>query len=187
MKYLTPELLLRFRSADPDVADRATAEWEVALARYSRYYSRIKSKLPPSARRFHNECGLHDADVFAPALIPAKGRNGRRRELVIVTQNINTLYAEHLNTLITLRYTLADDPVIETPLGTEPFDQAQPQWLYDEWSLLRPGVFCHSIFISDGRVIRIPCREFQYDVAPLVLPAENGKGSSKTRKKAVPA
>jgi len=173
--------------ASRNVADRATDEWEEALARYGRYYNRIKGKLPSSVRRFHDECSLHDADVFAPALISPKGRNGRRRELVIVTQNINTLYAEHLNTLITLRYTLADDPVIEMPAGTKDFDQAQPQWLYDEWSLVRPGVFCHAIFISDGRVIRIPCREFQYDIASLVLPAENGKAASKSKKKAVPA
>jgi hypothetical protein len=186
MKYLTPKLLLRFRSHDPDLADRATDEWEDALARYGRYYNRIKGKLPAAVRRFHDECCLHDADVFAPALISPKGRNGRR-ELEIVTQNINTLYAEHLNTLITLRYALAGDPVIRTPAGTEDFGQSRPQWLYDEWSLVRRGVFCHDILLSNGQVISTRFRQFQYQIAPLVLPAERGKAVSKVKKKAVPA
>ena len=50
----------------------------------------------------------------------------------------------------------------------------QPIWLYDEIDLVSPGVFSHSILVSNGLVVTIHFREFRYHIAPLLTPARNG-------------
>ena len=50
----------------------------------------------------------------------------------------------------------------------------QPIWLYDEIDLIEPGVFSHSILVSNGLVVTIHFREFHYHIAPLLTPARNG-------------
>jgi hypothetical protein len=163
MKYFTPELLLRFRSEDDDIADAASEEWERAIARYRRRFRKLRPSLPESVRKFHDEYCLHDAEVCAPARLP-----GGQQDVIIVTQNLDTLFPEHLNTLITLQYAVAEAPVIERCPEADAFYQRHPIWLYDEFDVIEPGVFSHEILISTGRVIKIRFRDFRYQVAPIV-------------------
>jgi hypothetical protein len=98
--------------------------------------------------------------------------------VVIVAQNIDTLYAEHLNTLMFLQYAVTVEPMIEGPVESPPFHAAQPIWLYDEIDLVEPGVFSHEILISDGRVVKLRFRDFQYYIASLILPQQlDGKAT----------
>jgi hypothetical protein len=173
MKYFTPELYIQGNSPDEDVVDRAVEEWERANKRYLRRYKKIKGLLPESFCKFHDECCLHDADVFGPAWLSMQTLPWGFRDLVIVAQNVNTLFAEHLNTLMFLQYALSAEPVIERPGPETFFHKGQAIWLYDEVDVLEPGVFLHEIFIRDGRVVKLRFRDFRYHIGLAEGDAEN--------------
>ena len=94
--------------------------------------------------------------------------------MTIIAAQENTLIPEFLNTLAILQYTVTAPPVIERPVESEVFSYVQPIWLYDEIDLIEPGVFSHSILVSNGLVVTIHFREFHYHIAPLLTPARNG-------------
>jgi hypothetical protein len=170
MKFFTPELYVQGNSNDDDVVDWVEAEWERRIKRYKRHYKKIEAQLPPMLRRFNDEQCLHDADVFAPAVLPRNAPwNGQ--EVVIVAQQTNTLVPEYINTLAILQYTITAAPVIETPLESPVFKTGRPHWLYEEVDVVEPGVFSHEILTSDGRVIKLLFSDFTYHIAPLCLPA----------------
>jgi len=182
MKFFTPELYVRFGSSDDDVALPAHEEWEQVIKRYRRHYKKIETQLPLALRKFHDEQCLHDADLFAPAILPANAPwNGP--EVVIVAQQVNTLFPEFINTLAILQYTITTDAVVEVPLQAEIFRKVQPIWLYDEVDVVEPGVFSHEILVSDGRVIKLRFRDFNYHIAPLCLPTAAAEAPTPSKKR----
>src|SRR5947208_16889239 len=120
-------------------------------------------------RRFHDEQSLHDANVFTPAVLTGSVP-WKPPEVVIVAQQVNTLIPEFLNTLAILHYSITADPIVAVPLQAEAFHGSNPIWLYDEVDVVEPGVFSHEILVSDGRVIKLLFRDFNYHIAPLCLP-----------------
>jgi hypothetical protein len=168
MKFFPPELYVRYCSPDPAVASAAEDEWERAIRRCNRHYKKIKPELPESVRDFLDKQCLHDAEVFAPARLPQPALPGSREDVILVTQNVNTLIPASLNTLITLQYAVTEEPLVETPVASDVFHQANPIWLYDEFDVLENGVFSHEILLSTGRVLTIRFRAFRFQVASLV-------------------
>jgi hypothetical protein len=163
MKYLLPQLYVDFNSPDPSIAEEADAAFDQADALARRQWQEIKKYFPANVVRFAEEQLLHDADVLTPARLA----NG---EIILVAQQANTLSADFLNTLIFLHYVPAKEPTVEIPVVSSVFNRTQPHWLWDEFDLVEPGVFTHSILISDGRVVTIYFRDFHYDLAELVAP-----------------
>lgn len=186
MKYFTPELFARFNSSDDAIALAAHDEWERQLKRYGRHYKKIEAQLPPMLRKFDSEQCLHDADVFAPALLPGNAP-WKAPTVIIVAQQINTLFPEFLNTLAILEYTITANPVVEIPLPVPVSRQVQPIWLYEEVDVIAPGVFTHEILISDGRVIKLQFRDFNYHIAPLCLPAQETAQTAEAAQPPTPA
>ena len=62
MKFFTPQLMERFGSSDPEIADQADAQWEQAGDRYDAYLTQIEPDLPPGnpCRRRKSRQPLHD-------------------------------------------------------------------------------------------------------------------------------
>lgn len=166
MKYFLPELYVQLNSADEVLADAAEEALDRASEQYNQRWAEIGPLLPPSVVRFYEEQNLHDADVFAPARFagPSFPLGG---DVVIVAQQINTLYADFINTLAFLSYTAPEEPRVELPVRSPVFKVVQPIWLYDEFDAIAPGLFTHSIFISDGRIVTIRFRDFHCHVAKL--------------------
>lgn len=175
MRYFTPELLLRFRSLDDDVADTAEAAWEQAIKRYRRHWKKISPQLPESVRRFHDEYCLHDADVFGPAKLSVQTLPWGFHDVVLVAQPLNPSFPEHPNTLLFLQYAMAAEPIVEVPVRADAFHLERPTWLYDEFDLIEPGVFVHEILLSDGRVVKLRFRELRFHLATIIEPAEEGR------------
>ena len=65
MRYLTPELLARYRSPDNDVAEVASGQWEQAAADYNAELNALRPFLPAGVRTLLD----HEVD-----LRPVKGR-----------------------------------------------------------------------------------------------------------------
>ena len=195
MKYFTPELYVLGNSPKEADWERQDAEWERQIKRYQRHYRKIKKLLPESVRRFHDDYELHDADVFGPARFSNGARSSKSDEVVLVAQNTDTLYAEHLNTLMILHYTITAKPIVELPVPSDVFHPGHAVWLYDEIDVVKAGDFLQEVLLSDGRVLKIRFREFRLEIAPLVGPVKYAdlkkllgqKAASKSKKKAVPA
>ena len=83
-----------------------------------------------------------------------------------------------------LFYSVADDPVIETPVSSEVFHPAQPIWLYEEVDVVESGLFSHEILVSDGRIIKIRFTDFHYSIVPLKQEAAAANRQKPARRKA---
>jgi hypothetical protein len=66
MKYMTPDLIARFRSEDDAVAEPAVEEWERRGEAYRTRLAAIAPTVPPGVRRLLRY-PLHDARVLAIA------------------------------------------------------------------------------------------------------------------------
>ena len=187
MKYFTPELYVRINAASDDEAEAAHDEWERAGQRYRRRYKKIESQLPEALRKFHDEQCLHDADWCGLAQLPPYTFPLNSPGVTIVARQVNTLVPEFLNTLAILQYTVTAPPVIEKPVESDVFSDVQPKWMYDEIDLIEPGVFSHSILVSNGLVVTIQFREFRYHIAPLLDAARNGAAAEQVRPKSASA
>jgi len=165
MKFFLPELYIQLNSGDEDLADVAEEEIDRASDQYNQHWERIKSQLPASVLRFYNEQFLHDADVFAPAVVSQGGFLGQAGNVVLIAQQINTLNADFVNSLACLRYEVCEPPTVTLPVASEVFNRVQPIWLYDEFDVEAPGKFIHRILLSDGRVIQLVFRAFDYEIA----------------------
>lgn len=170
MKFFLPHLYVQLNSPDEALGDLAEEELELASERYSRHWDSIKPQLPANVVRFYEEQMLHDADVLTPARFTGATALWNQGDVILVAQQINTLNADYLNTLILLRYVVTEEPRVEVPVQSDVFDRSQPTWEYDEFDLAGTGVFTHSIFLSDGRVVTIHFREFHYYLANLIAP-----------------
>jgi hypothetical protein len=167
MRFFRPELYVQGNSSDDDLVDEAEVALEQASADYNRHWAEITAQMPSAVVQFHDEQNLHDADVFAPAQFAGPG-SPLGGDVLIVAQQINTLYAGFINTLALLSYATTEPPRVELPIRSPVFNPVQPIWLYDEFDVIRPGVFTHSILISDGRIVTIQFRDFRYYLANLL-------------------
>ena len=113
---------------------------------------------------------MHDALVFGPAWKSGPDGDGAG-EVVIVASMFGTLDPPHDNTLIFLHYRVPDEPHVEVPLPSDVFNRVQPHWIWDEFDLIEPNLFAHSILISRRRPSGDdPLPGFRCSVAPLVNP-----------------
>jgi hypothetical protein len=105
--------------------------------------------------------------------------------VTIIARQENTLIPEFVNTLAILQYAVTGPPTIETPVKSKVFSDVQPIWLYDEIDAVSPGVFSHSILVSNGLVVTIHFRDFRYLIAPLLTPNRNRASSEERRSEIV--
>ena len=162
MRFFTPELYRQFNSSDDEVADRADAAWEKALADYDKHFTGIKDRLPSLVKSLA-ELRLHDAEVVAPIEEIASGGSGPAAE-VPPTQQAPTWSAmavmtlKHQGEFLTLIYSLWDRIRQDSPPPDWPFSQHPVYWLYDELDLSPDSNWpiIHRVLFSDGSVIEIP-------------------------------
>jgi hypothetical protein len=167
MKFFLPEHYVRLHSPDEDVSDWAERELEKASERYEQHLARIKPRLPATVARFMEATSLHDAEVFAPARISQPIGAWQAGDVVLVTQQVNTLFPETLHTLAFLHYQGCEEVRIECPCPSDVFHPAQPTWLYDEFDVEPNGHFSHCILLTDGRMFHHRFRHFHWYFAPL--------------------
>jgi hypothetical protein len=164
MKFFTPDLYLRFNSADDAVADAANEDWEEALAAYRSHLERIYDGLPTQLRKL-TELDLHDRELLSfEKAIPFMGFSSARPNGQSGWSTMAILSLGRTEEIVTLVYTLSDQ-IRETPKNAEwPFSRVKPHWLYDEidrdagrdLSGHRQVRYVHRILLSDGQTLEIP-------------------------------
>ena len=160
MMYFTPDLFARLNSSRNDAVSRAEREWEDAVQRYRKHFARIAADLPEELRRFCSEVYPHDAEIIG--LTKGSAAALRRRSAELFTRQANKL--------LVITYSLLEKPLLQKPLESAVFYEAQPIWLYDEVDMPKPAVFSHEILISNGYVFKFLFKQFEYDEFQIVHP-----------------
>jgi hypothetical protein len=167
MKYFTPELLERIASSDDAVADAAHHEWEQAIVRSNQHWRRIQAAFPDDVRSFNNEglC-LHDARLLS--------MGGHNESFVAVLRT-----EPPSDQMVLLRFTLAEEPVIDPHAIEGHGDNDFVTWMYEEWDLDRRKRCCFEVLLSNGWSVKLRFRDFHFQVLPPLLPARNGKATQR--------
>jgi hypothetical protein len=164
MRFFTPELYLRFNSANEEEANHAEEAWETAIQNYHRHLQALRERMPSQVRKLAELC-LHDAELLAcsqevePILSPMDlFFPGPHWSAVAV------LALKEDNQVTLLIYVLWDRLREFPPRPDWHFSKERKHWLYDEVDAAgqrsdigRPlGLFVHRILFSDGTVLEIP-------------------------------
>jgi hypothetical protein len=162
MKFFTPQLLERYRSADPAVAQAAVAEWEVVHQEYEQHLRALEPTLPANVREF-NALLLHDATVQTLARSP-------RRLLLVLKKDIPP------RDLVLLHYDLEDEPVL-VPYARNPREWQTPtRFDFDEFDRVEEAGrtwYTHAIVFDNGWELRLRFRDVQVTAAAF-WPPTNG-------------
>jgi hypothetical protein len=157
MRFFTPELFIRFNSADDVEADRADADWEAAIREYRCHLDRLWEKMPFHVQKLAGLC-LHDADLLAfeepiEPIFPLPDF-----EPFPLWFRFAILSVKQGDQIISLIYVLRDQVRRHQSGESWPFSKLRTHWLYDEVDVAPIGLrtFLHRVLLSDGTVIEIP-------------------------------
>ncbi len=171
MKYFTPELINRTRSADDDVADAAHDDWELAIKRSNRHWRRIRLAVPENVRRFdEGSVCLHDAELLS------MGRQDDQLVMLLETE-------PPASKPVVLTFTLEEAPAIQTGTLTGARQGKPIYWAYEEWDLDRQKRPTLEVLLSNGSVLKLVFRDFHYLVAEPLLPSANGQAAYPTARR----
>jgi hypothetical protein len=101
LRYFTPELYLRFNSANDVDADEADDAWEQAIRDYHSHLDRIRPDMPPRVREFAEKICLHDAELIT------MHEDVRERGLQLpfpVSVPVTVISLKQQNSFVTLTY-----------------------------------------------------------------------------------
>jgi hypothetical protein len=157
MKFFTPELFVRFNSADDDKADRADEEWEEAIRAYREHLDGLRDQMPSQVEKLAGLC-LHDAEVLACEQPVEPFFPLSPFEPFPFWTGFAILSLRRGNEIVSLIYMLWDRLREHAASEDWPFSKLRTHWLYDELDVSpnRHGMFVHRVLLSDGTVMEIP-------------------------------
>ena len=174
MKYMTPDLISRFRSADDAVSEAAGLEWESQGEAYRKRLKDIRQYLPSGVRRLLRRYFLHDAKVVTMATDEVP-----HFSIVLQLDNPSSAGDKYLE----LRYRLAGgigkgvEFVQHEVLAAD--GSSFGWWLYDEIDMREGPVeaFTHSILFSGGYELRLTFFSMQCKRLNFLFPPANNEGA----------
>jgi hypothetical protein len=168
MKYMTPDLIARFRSKDDAIAEAGALEWQRACAEYEQHLKDIRAGLPKGVRGFLRRYCLHDARVLALAADEVPYFS-----IFLRLDKPPTPADRHLE----LRYRLLGGMKkgIRLTRHSGPAAQGKPLgwWLYDEIDVRKGKVpaTTHSILFTGGYELQLTFSTLTCRRLSFVLPA----------------
>jgi hypothetical protein len=160
MKYFTPEIIIRGNSLDDSVVEGVEEDWEQAIKRYNRRWTKIKTTFPKEVRRF--DVCLHDADVLS------MGRQGDEFVMVVHKEPPS-------QEMVVLLFTLDGEPEIDPDALPGRNHASYGHWMYEEFDLDRQKKCRFEVLLSNGWLLKLPFKDFRYWVTQKVLAGENGQ------------
>jgi hypothetical protein len=152
MKFFTPELYLRYNSADDADADRADEDWERAILEYKNHLSKFSKEMSSRAKDLAENLCLHDAE-----LLSLQEDTLESSSLPVFPVSIVIVALKKDSKIVIIIYILRSKVVWSRPLKGWSFSKLRTHWLYDEIDFEEEGsYYWHRILLSDGRVISIP-------------------------------
>jgi hypothetical protein len=170
MKFFTPELYLRFNSADDAEADRADADWETALQEYQAHLDAFRGHLPPRVSALAERLCLHDAELVRDEEVTSEPGPGPFFSHPLGLLNLVVRHGEVADVLTYLLW----GPVRRFPPPDGwPFSAAKVHWLYDEIDEDERGrgAYWHRVLWSDGSTTEVPFFDVMVHELALQSPA----------------
>lgn len=152
LQFFTPDLYRRFNSPDDAIADRADADWELAIIAYKASLSPYLETMNDRVRTLAEGRSFHDAKLLSIREAALDPRSSLPPiALVSVADG---------GTITELVYILGGPFETTPPEADWPFSPSRVHWLYDEIQVRHPhpglSPFLHAILLSDGRILSIP-------------------------------
>jgi hypothetical protein len=149
VKYMTPELLARFRSDDDRVADAAAEEWDRAGEAYRDHLTLIMPNLPPAAQWLSSPtfC-LHDARVLATWA-------DAERPVVGIDVELDHPRGKVFRLVYSLMHPFIKELSHPTLVRDGPPGE---YWLYDEFDVIQDEPYPtlrHSILLTGSRELQL--------------------------------
>jgi len=159
MQFFTPELYLRFNSANEEDSMAADEAWEAAIERYGEHLRSIGGRMPSQVVKL-TELALHDAEILLRQEQQEPLDNPYTPEwpLFVPWYGTFTFATRRDDQVVTIDYFLRDHVSEKQPTDNWPFSKSREHWLYDEVHLVGgPGThFLHNVLLSTGVVLSIP-------------------------------
>ncbi len=155
MKFFTPELLKRCRSGERAVAEAASDEWDAAVEAYAAHLKGLRPLMPNCLRRaVRSMPALHDSRPLGIQSFPGRPRVALRLRL----EGRAGAAGEELELVYSTVTPGAKEDVTASrhDIGSK---GGVVKVLYHEFDLEGPGVFTHSLLLSDGWVLRFRMRD----------------------------
>jgi hypothetical protein len=178
MKYMTPDLLARFRSEDDAVAEAAAQIWETNCVAYNEHLDRIRPELPRGVRGLLRRYCLHDAKVLTMTVDEASYFS-----IFLELPALSKKDARPRDAWLELRYSLAAAPQMKLHKSLPGDGKPLQWWLYDEFDRVGDDVrtFTHCILLTGGYELVLPfhnlvCRPIRQIIIPgvSIAPEEAG-------------
>jgi hypothetical protein len=147
MKYMNPDLIIRSRSENEDVADEACVQWEQAIKAYNSRIETVRPQLTESIRQFLDTICLHDAHFVRVVLSPGQ------RKLSLLLEEHGHENGPNRSKFVLTYYILSAPKIVRHP-GQLTVDEADWRWvLYDEIDLYQTDLiraYTHSLLFTGG-------------------------------------
>ncbi len=146
------------QAEDDEASDIASKNWDAALEAYEKRLVDLQFIMPPAVWQFMTRMNLHDAFSLSSGFSP----NGDKYMLTV--RQTDSQSDRYLAILI---YDLVD---VEGQKHTGPGFHSphnQTYWLYDEFDMVKEGVFLHEVLFSDGTQLNISFKDFHFIQAPM--------------------
>ena len=176
MKYMTPELLARFRSKDDDTAETAASEWERQGTEYKARLQEIQARpdLPRGVRKLLKRDRLHDAKVLTMATEAGTHFFSFIVELPWQTDPAKKHYE--------LQYRLVGGTGKGLVLKQHEILKGDGKpfgwWLYDEIDLIDGKVeaYTHSVLLTGGWEVQLTFFSLAWRRLNFLFPPTNSEG-----------
>jgi hypothetical protein len=165
MRYFTLETVRALFGEPPEANEWASAEWERRINRYRDELDNIRAALPERLAAFLESNSLYECHVERISLLGSEvdpvtkvrysldveieaSQQGELRRLIY--KGVKRILID-----IDTNHTLLRSASPGTTLLTD-------TWLYDEISVLGPGVYRHEILLASGGSVRVDFMEFSF-------------------------
>jgi len=154
MKFFTPELYQEYQDISIDMEDK----WDQACLDYEDYLKSVE--LPESVNNYLKKVNLHDAEVV--------GKDKKNDSIILIVHQENwgadkfICLLEYKNVVVTEeKWGFIKNP--KHPYDSIPGELLTDKsyWMYDEF-LVEGEYFIHNIMLSDGVVLKIKFKTFEF-------------------------
>jgi hypothetical protein len=160
MRFFTPDKYVALQNTDPAAMDAADAAWEEAVAQYDAYLQSIRPQLPPHVLELLDGYSCHDADVLSI---------GRQGDGFVIALQLDAPPHD----LLTITYTLTEEPQLDPTALPPEYRQSRPLWLHEELEVVGTDAntwFRQALLLSNGWEVRLTFRDVRLATARPVFP-----------------
>jgi hypothetical protein len=165
MRYFTLETVRALYGEPPEASEWAAQEWDARINRYRDELDAIRSKLPERLAAFLELGALYEYHVERISLLGGEVDPVTQVRYSLDVEIEASQPEEHRRLVYKgVKKILIDIDTNNTLLRSAPPGTTllTDTWLYDEISMVHPGLFRHAILLASGGRISIDFQDFSF-------------------------